>query len=131
MDKTTVLLVDDEEDFLDIMHQRIETWGYAMLTVTNGKDAIETVESKKVDIVIVDYMMPELDGLQTVARLREINKDIPIIMFTAHADFKALEGAEQLRVSAFIPKFSSYSDSQSALKSALSIAEKNLKEGNS
>jgi CheY-like chemotaxis protein len=124
MSEKKILLVDDEKDFLDVMQQRIASWGYSVTATLSPREAIEMVRAGETDIVIMDYMMPEMDGLTAATKIRTLNQDIPIIMFTAHPDYRALEGSEQLGVVAFIPKFSSYSDTQSALKSALSIAAK-------
>tara|TARA_B100000315_G_C14569409_1_gene584696 strand:+ start:921 stop:1313 length:393 start_codon:yes stop_codon:yes gene_type:complete len=126
MSKTRALLIDDEKDFLFVMSQRVKTWGYDVVTTSNGNVGVEMIKENQVDIVVVDYMMPEIDGLATVTKIRQINKSIPVIMFTAYPDQRAIEGSEKLGISAFIPKFSSYSDSQSALKTALGIAEKRL-----
>lgn len=126
MSKAKVLLVDDEKDFLDIMSQRIEAWDYSVISISDPVKAVEAVKNKKGDIVILDYMMPGMDGLTTARKIREINSEIPLIMFTAHPDYRALEGSEQLHVLAFIPKFSSYSDAQAALKSALGLAQKRI-----
>ncbi|NQT21874.1 MAG: response regulator [Candidatus Omnitrophica bacterium] len=118
-----ILLVDDEEDFLKVTSSRIESWGYEVISVANGKQALDAVMSKNPDIVILDYMMPEMDGIETLKRIRKINKKLPVIMFTAYPNEKAIEGAENLSVRAFIPKLSMYSDSQEALKQALKISE--------
>ncbi len=126
MSPKRVLIVDDEKDYLDVMGERIKSWGYEVLATLSAREAIEIVRANNADIIVMDYMMPEMDGITAANKIRTINQDIPIIMFTAHPDYRALEGAEQLGVVAFIPKFSSYSDAQSALQSALSIAEKKL-----
>jgi two-component system, OmpR family, response regulator len=127
MSEKRVLLVDDEKDFLDVMSQRIKVWGYEVVPTLSAREAIETVRADGADIIVMDYMMPEMDGITAANKIRTLNQDIPIIMFTAHPDYRALEGAEQLGVIAFIPKFSSYADAQSALQSALGIADKKLK----
>ncbi len=123
-----VLLVDDEQDFLDVMSQRIRSWDYTVVMASDGSRALEIIKERGADVVIQDYMMPGMDGLAVASGIRKINAKIPIIMFTAHPDQRAIVGAEKLGIAAFIPKFSSYSDSQSALKTALRIAEKKLKE---
>ncbi|MBN3040124.1 MAG: response regulator [Candidatus Omnitrophica bacterium] len=126
MKKTKVLLVDDEADFLDVMRQRVETWDYDVISQFDPNKAIELIKEKKVDVVVVDYMMPLMDGLTFIRTVRGFDRQIPMIMFTAHPDQRAIEGTEKLSISAFIPKFSSYSDSQSALKTAIGLAEKKL-----
>ena len=75
--------------------------------------------------MILDYMMPEMDGITTLEAIRKIDEKIPVVMFTAHLEDKMIKGTENLRVSAFIPKLSvEYSDSQTALKTTLDIHKK-------
>ena len=126
MSSVRILMIDDEQDFLDVMKQRIKTWGYEVETVNSGLIGIEKVSKKECDIVIVDYMMPEIDGLTTVRKIREINPQIPVIMFTAHPDQRALRSTEELNIIAFIPKYSAYTDTHTALKSALALGEKKI-----
>jgi len=130
MSKLRVLLVDDEKDFLTVMSRRIESWDHEVIPVPGGKEALKAIKEKKADLVILDYMMPEMDGVATLKAIRKIDDKIPVIMFTAHLEEKVIEGTENLRVDAFIPKLSVYSDSQSALKTTLDINKKLLgKEG--
>ena len=124
-----VLLVDDEHDFLDLMEARIKNWGYEILRADNGKEAIDIVRNGKIDIMVLDYMMPNMDGITVLKKIRSINKDIPVIMFTAYPDGHAISGAIKFNISAFVPKLSAYTDSQTALKTALKMAEKNIKRG--
>ncbi|MFA6356927.1 MAG: response regulator [Candidatus Omnitrophota bacterium] len=121
-----VLLVDDEQDFLTLMSRRIESWGYDVVPVSGGREALEAIKSGKADIVILDYMMPDMDGIKTLKGIRKIKDKMPVIMFTAHLEEKAMKGTENMQVSAYIPKLSVYSDSQSALKTTLDIHNKLL-----
>ena len=130
MSKFRVLLVDDEQDFLAIIGRRIESWGYEVIPVPGGKEALEAVKDKKADLVILDYMMPGMDGVKTLKELRKIDAKIPVVMFTAHLEEKMIRGTEGLEVNAFIPKLSVYSDSQSALKTTLDIHRKLKEKGN-
>lgn len=128
MDKKKILLVDDEADFQELMGVRIRSWGYDLIEAANGKEAIDAVMSKNPDIVILDYMMPDMDGVATLKEIRKIEKDLPVIMFTAHPDMRVQQNVKDLRVSAFIPKLSVYSEAQSSLKNALHLVEKKLDE---
>jgi DNA-binding NtrC family response regulator len=76
--------------------------------------------------VILDYLLPDMDGVSVLNQLRKTNKTLPVIMFTAHPNMKAMEATQKLGISAFIPKLSAYSDTQSSLKTALKIAERSL-----
>jgi len=128
MDKTKVLIVDDEVDYLGLMQERIESWGYEVITATAGKEALSIIKKNPPDIVILDYLMPEMDGTEVLKQIRKFNKNLAVIMFTAHPDVKNIKGAQELGVSAFIPKLSVYSsDIQVTLRSALDMAQKRIK----
>lgn len=121
-----VLLVDDEPDLLELMSQHIELWGYDVVRASNGKDAIEAVKNKEADIVILDYMMPAMNGIETLENIRNINRDIPVIMFTAYPDEKSIKSVDKLGISAYIPKLSTYTDVKATLESALDMVAKKL-----
>jgi len=125
-EKKKVLLVDDEIDFLEIIGARIKNWGYELITATNGKEGIDALKNKRPDIIVLDYMMPEMDGVTTLKKMRKINSEIPVIMFSAFPDRRALEGTEELGIKTFIPKLSSFSDVQGTLRSAINMAEKEI-----
>lgn len=127
MPKLRVLLVDDERDFLTVMSRRIELWNHEAIPVSSGKEALVAIKEKKADLVILDYMMPEMDGVATLKEIRKIDEMIPVVMFTAHLEEKMIEGTDNLRVSALIPKLSvEHSDAASALKTTLDIYSKLL-----
>jgi len=128
MDKRKILLVDDEADFRELMGVRIKGWGYDLIEASNGKEAIDAAMSKNPDIVILDYMMPEMDGVATLKEIRKIDKDLPVIMFTAYPDMKVQQDVKDLRVSAFIPKLSVFAEAQASLKNALRLVAKKLDE---
>ncbi|MFO8053329.1 MAG: response regulator [Candidatus Omnitrophota bacterium] len=128
MKKLKVLLVDDEKDFREIMKVRILSWDSVIhvTTAENGKEAFNIVKENKMDLIILDYMMPGWDGIKTLKKIRKINKEIPVIMFTAYPNEKSMQVADKLKVTAFIPKWSEYTDVEKALRAAVdSIARKN------
>lgn len=124
MDKIKVLLVDDEKDFLKVMGVRLKDWGYDLIEAQNAKEALEAVISKGPDAVILDYMLPDMDGISVLREIRKIDAKLPVIMFTAHPDAKAIKDSTDLSVNAFIPKFSVYSEVIPSLKTALEMATK-------
>ena len=121
-----VLLVDDEADFLELMSMRVKKWGYDVLAAKDGKEALSAVENKNPDIVILDFMLPDMDGASVLRQIRKFNKDIPVIMFTAFPDKVAEEETKGLGVSAVIPKLSMYSEVLPALESTLNMISKKL-----
>jgi two-component system KDP operon response regulator KdpE len=82
MNDPIVLVVDDERSLRDFVRRNLEARHYKVLTASNGLEAMATFNNEKVDLVILDLMMPHLDGLETTRRIRESSK-IPIIILTA------------------------------------------------
>jgi two-component system response regulator (stage 0 sporulation protein F) len=85
------------------------------------------VKENRPDIIILDYMLPGgMDGVATLKEIRKIDREVPVIMFTAYPNIRAMDGAEKLGISAFIPKLSVYSDAQASLKAAIEMVCRKL-----
>ncbi len=121
-----VLLVDDEADILKVIGSRIKSWGYELVEAINGKEAVKLVRENKADLVILDYMLPDMDGVVVLKEIRKISKKIPVIMFTAYPNPTSMHDADKLGISAYVAKISVYSDTQSLLKTAVDLAFKSL-----
>lgn len=80
-----ILVVDDEPRFTRLVEANLQTEGFEVLKAKNGKEAVELVASQKPDLVLLDVMMPEMDGFQACERIREFST-VPIIMLTAKGD---------------------------------------------
>ncbi len=72
MNAHKILLVDDESDILEFMRYNLQKEGFVIFTAANGKDAIETAKKEVPDLIILDVMMPEMDGIETCFQLKEI-----------------------------------------------------------
>lgn len=81
----TILLVDDETRMLNLLGLYLEPHGFKCIKSGSGKDALNLLEEEKIDIVILDVMMPELDGWTTCKKIREFS-NVPIIMLTARTE---------------------------------------------
>ncbi|MBD99121.1 MAG: DNA-binding response regulator [Verrucomicrobia bacterium] len=95
MVKEKILLVDDEPDILEIVGYNLNKEGFKVYTATNGKDAIEVALSKKPDLIILDVMMPEMDGMETCYQMRNnpVLKDTLITFLTARGeDYSQIAG---------------------------------------
>jgi two-component system, OmpR family, KDP operon response regulator KdpE len=77
-----VLVVDDEKSLRDFVSKNLEVRGYKVLTASNGLEAMAIFNTERVDLVILDIMMPHLDGLETARRIRQTSI-VPIIVLTA------------------------------------------------
>jgi CheY-like chemotaxis protein len=77
---TTILCVDDEPSILSMRRLIFESLGYVVLTATGGESALALVAMHRVDAVVLDYLMPGMDGGETAHRLRNMRSDIPLIL---------------------------------------------------
>ena len=91
----TVLLVDDDEDLVYAMNFSLEQNQYSVIRASNGTEAITRAHESHPDVIILDIMMPSLDGLTVCRRLRCLEKteNIPIIMLTARGDVETVKAA--------------------------------------
>lgn len=82
MSEPTVLVVDDEKSLRDFVRKNLEVRDYKVVTASNGFEAMTLFNSEKIDLIILDIMMPHLDGLETTKRIRQMSI-VPIIILTA------------------------------------------------
>jgi len=93
---TKVLVVDDEQVVLDSVRKHLKRGGYEIRTVLSGPEAVEVLDSGWPEVVITDLMMPGMDGLELLARVRESHSEIPVIMITGYATMRtALQALRQ------------------------------------
>ncbi|TML14719.1 MAG: response regulator transcription factor [Actinobacteria bacterium] len=84
-DSSTILLVDDEDSIQKLLAYPLEREGFRVLQARDGEDALRLFQSERVDLVVLDLMLPKLDGLEVCKRLRA-ESEVPIIMLTARDD---------------------------------------------
>ncbi len=83
-DKINLLIVDDEERFLESTKKRLEVRDFNVIAVNRGEKAIEAVRNHPIDVVLLDLKMPGMNGEQTLAELKKINKWLEVIILTGH-----------------------------------------------
>lgn len=127
MENMKVVMVDDNIDFLEVIGERIKSWGYTLIKATTGKEAIAFVKAEKPSALILDYKMPDMNGLATLEEIRKTNPDMPVIMFTAYPTQDVMKDTEKLGINAFIPKLSSNTDTIKSLKAALDLIRQSIK----
>jgi len=81
--KIRVLLVDDEEEFVETLAQRLEVREFDVTTALNGANALERLEDKEIDLVILDLQMPGEDGIAVLRKIKELKPLIEVIMLPA------------------------------------------------
>lgn len=87
MPNKTILIADDERDMVETISLKLKAEGFDIITAYNGIQALESAKTKKPDLILLDIVMPELNGYQVCRELKKNNtfKQIPIIMLTAKA----------------------------------------------
>ena len=106
MDKKRILIVDDEEDLRKMLKFRLEAVGYDVTEAMDGQDGLDKARSTKPDLVILDLMLPKIDGYKVCRMLKfdKRYKHIPIIMFTARAQKKDEDMGKEMGADAYITK---------------------------
>ena len=105
---TRVMMVDDEADYLTPLSYWLQSKGYDVVTETNPLNAIEIIREQAPDVLFLDINMPELSGIQTLERIREFNRELPVIIVTAASqDQEKFDKARGLGIAGFFPKQSS------------------------
>lgn len=117
-----VLVVDDETDFLEVIKLRMEANGYTVVTATNGEDALKKVKSEKPDAVLLDILMPGIDGLEVLRRIRKSDENLPVYIITAFSTEERFKVANKFGASGFIVKTDDLSKQIESVNSALDIA---------
>ncbi|MGD8699922.1 MAG: response regulator, partial [Gemmatimonadales bacterium] len=85
MSESTVLLVDDEEDFVEVLAERLEARGLTVDTAANGELALEKAGKRPFDAIVLDMAMPGMNGIETLQALLQINPDLQVILLTGRA----------------------------------------------
>ena len=103
---STVLVVDDEAGARRALMRVLEGQGYETIGACDGKEAMHTLESRTPDLILLDVLMPELDGLEMLEVLHADPrwKALPVVMLTAVSDINCIRRAEQLGAKAYLVK---------------------------
>jgi len=104
MSQSTVLLVDDEEDFVEVLAERLEARGLTVDTAGNGELALEKAGKRPFDAIVLDMAMPGMNGIETLQGLLEINPDLQVILLTGRATLGQAVEAMKLGALDFLEK---------------------------
>lgn len=101
-----ILVVDDEPFNLDYMQQELEEADYVILTAANGQEALDLVQSEAPDLILLDIMMPVMDGFEVLARLKATpaQRDIPVIIISAMNDLQSVVRGIKMGAEDYLPK---------------------------
>ena len=106
MVKKKILVIDDEEDIVKTISFRLNSLGYEVITAENGFDGFEKAQREKPNLILLDVMMPEIDGFEVLRRLRsdQATKYTPVIMLTGKGESESLFKAYNLGSTDYIIK---------------------------
>ncbi len=101
-----ILVVDDEPDVVRLVEFRLQREGFDILTASDGRSALDLLEHEKPDLIVLDIMMPLMDGMEVLRQIRQHRgtSRIPVIMLTAKTASVTVDEARQLWVSDYVMK---------------------------
>ncbi len=98
-----IMVVDDEQAILRLLNRTLEPEGYGVVAANNGETALDLLEKHKPDLIILDVMMPGLDGFQVLDRIRQ-RSNVPVIMLTARREVTTVRDALALGADDYVRK---------------------------
>jgi DNA-binding NtrC family response regulator len=99
-----VLLVDDEQDFLDSLAERMRARGMDVSTTTSAEEAIRRAETEPFDAIVLDLMMPEMDGIEVLQAIKQKRPEVGVILLTGYASLDKGIQAMKLGAMDFVEK---------------------------
>jgi len=101
-----ILIIDDEPDFIDAVRMRLEANGYEVISSTDGQNGIEKAKKEKPNLILLDLVMPRLNGIEALAMLKSDLRtaNIPVVILTAKAESEYALDAGRLGASDYLVK---------------------------
>jgi CheY-like chemotaxis protein len=101
-----IMVVDDNPDIITIVKTILEGKGYQVLSASSGQELLNLLTDRKPDLIILDIMMPEMDGLEVLGRLKAVTEtaSIPVILLTAKVQYEDVLGGYKLGADYYITK---------------------------
>jgi DNA-binding response OmpR family regulator len=102
----TIMVVDDNPDIITIVKTILEGKGYHVLSASGGQELLNLLTDRKPDLIILDIMMPEMDGLEVLGRLKAVAEtaSVPVILLTAKVQYEDVLGGYKLGADYYITK---------------------------
>jgi DNA-binding response OmpR family regulator len=99
-----VLIVDDSRDFVEYTSRRLRVRGMKVLTAFTGEAALKVIRQEPIDIVLLDILMPGMDGIETLRKIKQIAPTIEVVMMTGHGTNDTAEQGKELGAQAYLLK---------------------------
>ena len=124
--KQTVLVVDDTPMILHVFKRILREERYAVLTANNGKEALELVRQKSVELVILDLKLPDMSGIEILRRIKRLRDNVEVIVITGYGTMKTVRAAMRLGAYDYITKPFDDNYIKALVENALSTASGSL-----
>ena len=123
MAKSKILVVDDEIDFLEMIRLRLEANNYQVITAMDGNEALGKFKTEKPVAVLLDILMPGMDGIDVLKKIRKEDSRIPVFIITAFSNEERFQIANKFNASGFIVKTNDLQREIQNITTAIGIAE--------
>jgi CheY-like chemotaxis protein len=102
----TIMVVDDNPDIITIVRTILEGKGFNVLSASSGPECLELLKTQKPDLIVLDIMMPEMDGLEVLTRLKGMSEftNVPVVLLTAKVQYEDVLGGYKLGADYYITK---------------------------
>jgi len=117
--KKRILIIDDEVMLKMILKKILSEEGYAVFCVSSGRSAIKNIKRKKFDLLLLDLEMPGIDGIKTLEIIRKIDRNLSVILLSAHLTKDSIKKAVKLGISNYIEKSFKLNEIKFAVKKTL------------
>jgi CheY-like chemotaxis protein len=104
MTQNTILVVDDDLVVRNLVREVLTHLGYHVWLAQNGVEALDLLERQRPDLVLLDVAMPQMDGIETLRRLRDHCPEVPVVMLTAYGDMETASLALRQGAADYVPK---------------------------
>lgn len=121
MEKKTILVVDDDESQRFLCKEVLTDEGYDITVAKDGKEALEKVEQRPPDLVILDIVMPEMDGMEAMTRILRKHRKIPVILNTSYSGYR--EDFMTWAADAYVVKSSDFTELKEKIKELISTSQ--------
>ena len=114
-----ILLVDDEDQFVVALSKRLKARGLTVEAADGGEAALELLERREFDAIVLDLAMPGMDGIQTLERVLQIDPDAQVILLTGHGSVQAARDAMRAGAADFLEKPADFSELMQKIRAAI------------
>lgn len=99
-----ILVIDDEPTIRIFLNEILEVWGYECIEASRAQEGIDLIKKGEIDLLLLDIQLPQMNGLDAVQKIREIEKDMPILIITAFHNMKNVVEMLDVKIQGFVNK---------------------------